>query len=194
MLAQSYRMKDMFGESIEAARRAIQLTPKNAEPHFFLADSLRLSGKAAEAKPEYEQYLALSDFESSTGEKVVNYWIRGFLIGGGRKKRAAQKDIWNDLRSLAYFGLGDCERLMKHPDAAIGFYETSLQFDPDDPLTHYALGRALTLKWAQADDRQPLPKAREHFQKVLELNQHLAEAKEARILINEIDAELKKSK
>ena len=193
MLAQSYRMKDMFPESIEAAQRAIELNPTNAEPHFFLADSLRLSGKPAAAKPEYLKYLALSDFESSTGEKVVNYWIRGFLIGRGKKRRAAQKDIWNDLRSLTYFGLGDSERLLKNPDEAIEYYNRALQLDANDPLTHYALGYTLTLKFAQTDSRAPLPLAREHFQKVLELNEHLAEADMARTYITEIDAELAKS-
>jgi tetratricopeptide (TPR) repeat protein len=192
MLAQAYRMKDMYPESIEAARRAIELTPANAEPHFFLADSLRLSGKPADAKPEYLKYLDLSDFESSTGEKVVNYWIRGFLIGRGKKSRAAQKDIWSDLRSLAYFGLGDSERLLKHPDDAIGYYTHSLKLDDKDPLTHYALGLALTLKFAQTDGREPLPQARAHFQKVLDLNENLAEAKQAREYITEIDAELAK--
>lgn len=192
MLAQSYRMKDMYAESIEAARRAIELNPSNAEPHFFLADSLRLSGKPAAAKPEYLQYLELSDFESSTGEKVVNYWIRGFLIGRGKKSRAAQKDIWSDLRSLAYFGLGDSERLLKQPDAAVGYYTQALKLDDKDPLTHYALGLALTLKFAQTDGREPLPQARAHFQKVVELNEHLAEAEQARAYITEIDAELAK--
>jgi tetratricopeptide (TPR) repeat protein len=193
MLAQSYRMKDMFPESIEAAKRAIELNPRNAEPHFFLADGLRLSGKPAAAKPEYLQYLDLSDFESSTGEKVVNYWIRGFLIGRGKKRRAAQKDIWNDLRSLTYFGLGDSERLLKNADQAIEYYRQALKLDPNDPLTHFALGYTFTLKFAQTDDREPLPQAREHFQKVLDLNEHLAEADKARIYISEIDAELAKS-
>jgi tetratricopeptide (TPR) repeat protein len=192
MLAQSYRMKDMFAESIEAANRAIDLNPGNAEPHFFLADSLRLSGKPAAARPEYLRYLDLSDFESSTGEKVVNYWIRGFLIGRGKKRRAAQKDIWNDLRSLTYFGLGDSERLLKNPDEAIAYYNQALKLDPNDPLTHYALGYTFTLKFAQTDSREPLPQAREHFKKVLELNEHLAEADMARTYITEIDAELAK--
>jgi tetratricopeptide (TPR) repeat protein len=192
MLAQSYRMKDMYAEAIEAARRAIELNPRNAEPHFFLADSLRLSGKPAAAKPEYLKYLELSDFESSTGEKVVNYWIRGFLIGRGKKSRASQKDIWSDLRSLTYFGLGDSDRLLKQPDAAIEYYSQSLKLDDKDPLTHYALGLALTLKFAQTDGREPLPQARAHFQKVLELNEHLAEAEQARTYITEIDAELAK--
>jgi tetratricopeptide (TPR) repeat protein len=114
------------------------------------------------------------------------------LIGRSKKRRAAQKDIWSDLRSLAYFGLSDCDRLLKQPDEAIQYYTQSLKLDDKDPLTHYALGLALTLKFAQTDGRGPLPEARAHFQKVLDLNENLAEAKQARLYISEIDAELAK--
>src|SRR5207245_2118523 len=34
LLAQAFRMKDAYKESIDAARRAIALTPGNAEAHF----------------------------------------------------------------------------------------------------------------------------------------------------------------
>ncbi len=187
MLAQSYRMKDMFPESIEAARRAIALTPQVAEPHFFLADSLRLSGDYAGAGPEYLEYLRLSQFESTAAGKVANYWIRGFLIGGGKKKRATQKDIWNDLRSLAYFGLGDCERLLSRPDGAIEYYRKALSFDKQDPKVHWGLGLAFTHKAELSGSLETLPEAREHFHAVIELNEHLAEAEQARKYIAKID-------
>jgi len=38
-------MKELYPDSIEAARKAIALTPTNAEANFWLAESLRLSGK-----------------------------------------------------------------------------------------------------------------------------------------------------
>jgi tetratricopeptide (TPR) repeat protein len=187
MLAQAYRMKEMYPESIEAARRAIDLDPTVGEPHFFLADSLRMSGKAAESKPEYEQYLKLSDFESSTTGKVFNYWLRGFLIGQGKKTRATQKDIWNDLRSLAYFGMGDAERLLSNPDAAIGHHRKSLELDAQDPKVHYALALAFTHKTELTGDTAHLPEALTHFRKVIELNEYLAEAEQARKYIAKID-------
>ena len=43
-------MKELYPDSIEAARKAIRLTPSNAEPHFWLAESLRLSGKFDESR------------------------------------------------------------------------------------------------------------------------------------------------
>ena len=47
--AQAYRTKQLYPQAIESARAAIKLAPAAAEPHMWLADSLRLSGKNAEA-------------------------------------------------------------------------------------------------------------------------------------------------
>ncbi len=70
LLAEAYRLKEAYPQSIEAARKAIQLTPNKAEAHFWLAESLRLSGKYGESENEYQQYLKLSDFDSKLGGPV----------------------------------------------------------------------------------------------------------------------------
>jgi tetratricopeptide (TPR) repeat protein len=62
--SQAYRLKEMYGQSVDSARRAIKLAPASAEPHLWLAESLRLTGKYDEARQEYEAYLKLSDFDS----------------------------------------------------------------------------------------------------------------------------------
>jgi tetratricopeptide (TPR) repeat protein len=188
LLAQAYRMKDMYAQSIEAARRAIKLAPNNAEAHFFLADSLRLSGRCGEASREYQKYLKLSDYESRAAGKVLNYWMRGFLIGGGKKKRATLSDIWRDLQSLAWFGLGDCERLASRPDPAIDYYLKSLSYDKEDPKVHWALGLAFTRKAELSGSLDTLPTARQHFRTMLQINEHVAEAEQARKYIAKIDA------
>ena len=100
----------------------------------------------------------------------------GFLAGIGKKKRAAQQDIWKDLRSLAYFGLGDCDRLQSRPDPAIENYQRALSFDPEDPLVHWGLGLAFTRKAELTGNPATLPTAREHFQTMLALNASLAQA------------------
>ena len=190
MLAQAYRMKGLYSESIESARIAIRQDPDIAEPHFFLADSLRLTDALEEARAEYQQYLRLSDFESSSAQKVLNYWVRGFLIGGGKKRQAGQKDIWNALRSRAYLGLGECERAEAKPDAAIAYYEKALALDKENPEIYWALGLALTRKAELTSDPDALRLARKHFLTVIELNEHLEEAMQARELIAKIDAYL----
>ena len=189
LLAQAYRMKDLYAESIDAAGKAIRLMPKNSEAHFWLAKSLRMSKKYEPARTEYLEYLRLSDFDSKLAGKM-NYYVLGFLAGLGKKKRAAQQDIWKDLRSLAYFGIGDCERLLSNPDAAIDYYLKSLSFDPEDPLVHYASGLAYYRKAEITQSAATLPEARNHFETMLKLNSDLAQAQTARKYIAAINATL----
>jgi len=192
LLAQAYRMKDLYPESIDAAGKAIRAMPKNAEAHFWLAESLRMSKKYEQARTEYLEYLRLSDFDSKLAGKM-NYYVLGFLAGLGKKKRAAQQDIWKDLRSLAYFGVGDCERLLSNPDAAIDYYLKSLSFDPEDPLVHYASGLAYYRKAEITQSAATLPEARKHFEAMLKLNSDLAQAQTARKYLAAINATLASS-
>jgi tetratricopeptide (TPR) repeat protein len=189
LLAQAYRMKDLYAESIDAAGKAIRLMPKNAEAHFWLAESLRMSQKYEQARSEYLEYLRLSDFDSKLAGKM-NYYVLGFLAGLGKKKRAAQQDIWKDMRSLAYFGVGDCERLLSNPDAAIDYYSRSLSLDPEDPLVHYASGLAYYRKAEITQSAATLPDARRHFEAMLKLNSDLAQAQTAKKYLAAINATL----
>ena len=179
MLAQAYRMKGLYPQSIESARKAMQLTPKNAEPHLWMADSLRLSGKFAEAKAEYSQYLELSDFDSHLAGQL-NYYVLGSLFGLGKKKRAGTHDIWSDLRSLAYFGLCDCERKMSNFDQAIGYCQRSLSYDPQDPYAHFALGVSYMRKANETNSVAELAPALKHLQEVVAINPDLDEAQFAK--------------
>ena len=190
LLAEAYRLKEVYPQSIEAARKAIQLTPNKAEAHFWLADSLRLSGQYDGAESEYQQYLKLSDFDSKLAGQL-NYYVLGSLMGMGKKKRAAQQDIWKDLRSLAYFGLCDAERKQSRFDQAITYCTKSLNYTADDPYAHLALGLALAKKAQQNGIVEMLPAARQHFVTMLALNSDLAEADLARKNIASIDAYLK---
>ncbi|PYT31178.1 MAG: hypothetical protein DMG57_06130 [Acidobacteria bacterium] len=190
LLAQAYRMKDAYPQSIEAAGKAIQLAPNNAEAHFWLAESLRLNGSYEEARKEYNTYLKLSDFDSKLAGQL-NYYVLGFLTGFGKKKRAAQQDIWKDLRSLAYFGLCDAERKQSHFDQAITYCEKALGYDSGDPYVHFALGLVLAKKAQQNGIVEMLPAARQHFVAMLNINGEMAEADLARKNIASIDAFLK---
>jgi len=190
LLAEAYRLKEAYPQSIESAQKAIELTPNKAEAHFWLAESLRLSGKYGDSESEYQEYLKLSDFDSKLAGQL-NYYVLGYLMGFGKKKRAAQQDIWKDMRSLAYFGLCDAERKQAHFDQAIAYCEKSLNYSADDPYVHLALGLALAKKAQQNGIVEMLPAARQHFATMLALNADLAEADLARKNIASIDAYLK---
>ena len=179
MLAQAYRFKALYGQSIEAAQKAIGLAPKSAEPHLWLGDSLRLSGKFADAGAEYDQYLKLSDFDSKLAGQL-NYYVLGSLFGFGRRKHAAQEDIWKDLRSLAYFGICDCQYQSKQYDSAIVACQKSLSYYRQDPYAHYDLGLAYMHKAQAPYSAAELDPALQHFQQVIAINPDLDQAKIAK--------------
>jgi tetratricopeptide (TPR) repeat protein len=217
LLAQAFRMKDLYTNSIESARKAISLKPNNAEAHFWLAESLRMRGdeisrdaspKGAriesegsrtpasdavvyfkQAETEYLEYLRLSDFDSKLLGKL-DFYVKGFLIGKGKKTRASQQDLWKDLRSLAYFGLGDCERLLRQPDPAIDYYQKSASYDPTDPLIYWGLGLAFSVKAEMTQTTEGLSEARAYFLKMLALNPDLTQAEKAKKYIARIDEAL----
>jgi tetratricopeptide (TPR) repeat protein len=192
MLAQAYRLKGLYPQSVEAAQKAVQLAPKSAEPHLWMADSLRLSNKYADAKAEYDRYLALSDFDSKLAGQL-NYYVLGSLFGLGKKKRAGTHDIWSDLRSLAYFGLCDCERKMSNFDLAIGYCQRSLTYDPQDPYAHFALGVSYMRKANETNSVAELAPALKHLQDVVAINPDLDEAQFAKKNIAAIQQAIKQT-
>ncbi|MGH9720245.1 MAG: caspase family protein [Bryobacteraceae bacterium] len=192
LLAQAFNMRDQYPQSIEAAHKAIAIAPHNAESHFWLAESLRRSGSYEESKKEYLQYLRLSNFDSKLLGKL-NYHIGGWIYGKAKKKRASQHDIWEDLRSLAYFGLCDAERKLNRFDAAIPYCQRSLAYDPDDALTHYVAGLAYAGKGNESNRIEDFSAARRHLQKMLAINPSLAEADYARKNLASIEALLRQN-
>jgi tetratricopeptide (TPR) repeat protein len=189
MLAQADRFKDLYPQSIEAARQAVQIAPKSAEPHLWMADSLRLSGQYPAAEAEYGDYLRLSDFNSKLAGQL-NYHILGSLFGLGKKKRAAEQDIWNDLRSLAYFGVCDCERKLSNFDSAIGYCVKSLTYYDRDPYAHYALALSYLHKAQAENETGDLDPALKHFRQVVAINPDMDEAKYAKQNIASIEKAL----
>jgi tetratricopeptide (TPR) repeat protein len=197
MRAQALFRKELFADAARSARQAIALREGDPEPHLWLAESLRMAPPAKPPQPvyqeafsEYVRYLELSDFDSKLAGKL-NYYVVGYLIGLGKKKRAAQEDIWKDLRSIAYAGMGDCKRLVGQPEQAVPFYERALHFDPTDPLIHFGLGLAFTGVFDATQRPEVLPPARSHFERMLALNPNLEESARARQYVAKIDSALK---
>ncbi len=191
LLSIAYARTGAFDQAVREAGEAVRLTPANAEAHFWLAESMRMSGKCKSAIPEYRDYLRLSDFDSKLAGKL-NYYVLGYLIGMGKKKRAAQHDIWMDLRNEANFGLCDCERLAKSFDEAIKFCQTALAYDAQDPFSHYALGVVFLEKYNAAGNAGLLAAAQPHFQAVIDFNQDSEEAAKSRKYLQNIGAVLQK--
>jgi tetratricopeptide (TPR) repeat protein len=179
LLAQAFTRKGAYGEGIKYAREAIRLNPGHGEAHFWLAEALRFNKQCPEAVTEYQQYLRLSDFDSKLAGKL-NYYVLGYLAGIGRKKRAAQTDIWRELQFMANFGLCDCERIGRRYEEATRWCQQALRLDPADLYAHYALGLIFTEKFNQSSSAGYLSAARTHFEKVIALNPETNEAERSR--------------
>jgi tetratricopeptide (TPR) repeat protein len=177
-MAQAYRLKGLYPQAIETAQRAIQLAPAIGEPHLWLGDSLRLSNREAESELEYEKYLKLTNFDPKLSGQL-NYYVIGSLIGFGRRHKAAERDVWKDLRSLAYFGLCDSEKRLKHYDTAIRFCQRSLSYSPQDPFSHYALGLCYMYRAQANQNVADLDLASEHLRQMIDINPDMDEAKNA---------------
>ena len=179
LLAQAFLRKGVFAEGeirkgalAEAqrfSRESIRLNAGHAEAHFYLAEGLRFSNQCPESRREYSEYLRLSDFDSKLAGKL-HYYALGYLIGIGKKKRAAQTDIWRELRSMAHFGLCDCARMSKEYDAAIRSCQHALSFDNSDLFAHYTLGITYAEKFNIQNSVGFLAAAKTHFETVVRLN------------------------
>jgi tetratricopeptide (TPR) repeat protein len=186
LLSQAFTRKEAYGEGEKFGREAVRINPGHAEAHFMLAEALRGGKKCDESKKEYETYLRLSDFDSKLAGKL-NYYMLGYLVGMGKKKRAAQTDIWRELQFMANFGLCDCDRMSQQFDSAIHHCQVALTQDPKDPIAHYDLAIAYSQKFNQTKSAGLLAAAKTHFETVVQLNPDMAEAEKAKKYIANID-------
>ena len=189
LLSQAYARKGDYADGKSAAENAIKLTPKNAEAHFWLAECLRQLHQPAPAESEYQAYLSLSNFDTGIAGQL-NYYLVGSLVGFGRKKRAAQTDIWRELRGQANLGLCDCEYLQKKFDSAITFCNTALTFIPKDLFANYRLGILYSEKFNQQNQLAYLAAAKTHFANVIAANPDANEAGRARKYVANINTVL----
>lgn len=201
LLSQAYFRKGAYDQAVQASKKAVELIPAKAEAHLWLGDSLRLyddglhsTTDVAQAENEYHRYLTLSDFDSKFLGKL-NYYASPFLLfTSGTKKRAAQTDIWKELRAQANFGLCDCEWLEKKYDSAIGYCAAALSYDPRDLYTHYRLGILYSEKFNILNAHATAPsgldllvEARKQFNSVITINSEVDQSTNSRKYIQNID-------
>jgi len=202
LLSQAYARQGDYKNGEAAAMRAVKAAPANGEAHFWLAECKRHLGDAANAEAEYKQYLQLTNFNSGAGGQV-NYYLAGFLLGMGKKHRAAEQDIWREQQGQANLGICDCEWMQKRNDAAIPYCLKALSLLPSDLWANYRLGliyveqanaRTQTGNGAPSKDASDvvtlLKEAKTRFSNVIAVNPDTDEAGRARQYISRIDSAL----
>lgn len=192
LLSQAYARKGDYEDGKTAALKAVALTPKNAESHFWLAECLRQLKQPIEAEREYQSYLALSNFDTGKAGQI-NYYVAGYLLGLGRKKRPTQADIWKELRGQADLGLCDAEWMEKKFDPAIADCQKALAYLPGDLFTNYRLGVLYSEKFNALKQIALLAAARTHFNAAIAANPNATEAERAKRYVANIDSVLAKA-
>jgi tetratricopeptide (TPR) repeat protein len=202
LLSQAYAREGDFKNGEAAAVRAVKATPGNGEAHFWLGECKRHRDDPANAEAEYRQYLQLTNFNSGAGGQV-NYYLAGFLLGMGKRHRAAEQDIWREQQGQAYLGICDCEWMQKRNDAAIPYCLKALSLLPSDLWANYRLG-LIYVEQANArtqaagnvhskdssDVVSLLKEAKTRFGNVIAANPDTDEASRARQYISRIDSAL----
>jgi tetratricopeptide (TPR) repeat protein len=187
--SQAFVRKGSYDQGVDSGRKAVQFTPSNAEAHLWFAEALRLSGNCPAALSEYNSYLSLSNFNSAIAGKL-NYYVLGSLIGFGKKKRAAQQDIWRELRAQANVGACDCQYLQKQFQGAEESCQRALAYAHDEPYANYRLGVVYAEEYNHGGSLDLLKEAKSHFDTVIRVNPDTDEAQRARKYIANIDAVL----
>jgi tetratricopeptide (TPR) repeat protein len=200
LLSQAYARQEDFKDCKATALRAVKATPGNGEAHFWLAECQRHLNEPANAEAEYRQYLQLTNFNSGVGGQL-NYYLAGFILGMGKKHRAAEQDIWRQQQGQANLGICDCEWMLKRNDAAIPYCQKALSLLPSDLWANYRLGliyveqaNARTQGTNDPKDTKDivglLNEAKVRFSNVIAANPDTDEASRARQYISRIDSAL----
>ena len=192
LLSQAYARKSSFQQGMDAAEKAVHFAPANGEAHFWLATCLRHLNQFAIAEQEYKNYLELTNYDSGKAGKV-SYYLLGYTLGVGKKRRAAQADIWRELRGEANLGICDCEALQKNFANALPYCQKALTYTPQDLWANYRLGTIYIEQSNLNASPALLSAAKTHFQQVIATNPDTEEAARARQYISKIDVALSTS-
>jgi tetratricopeptide (TPR) repeat protein len=191
--SQAFVRKGSYSQAVDAGEQAVKLTPANAEAHLWLGEALRRNSQCDRANNQYAAYISLSNFNSDFGGKL-NYYVLGSLLGAGTKKRAAQQDIWRELRAQAYEGICDCDWMGKRFDEAALQCHKALALVPQDLFANYRLGIVFTEQYNATGGAALLQEARQYFGAVIAINPDTDEAQRSRKYVAQIDSVLAQTK
>ena len=144
----------------------------------------------------------MTNFNSGAGGQV-NYYLAGFLLGMGKKHRAAEQDIWREQQGQANLGICDCEWMQEREMTPLSSYRLkALSLLPSDLWANYRLGLIYVEQANARTQRQRAPQRHGRGRKpaersqdrtcsnVIAVNPDTDEASRARQYISRIDSAL----
>lgn len=195
MMARAYWDKGAWLRSVESADRAIALQPSNAQAHLWRADALRhLAAEStdrqaqlayyADARQGYRSFLDLTNFSTGLGAKLAFHFIG---MGLGSRKHADRQGAYDSLRSAGFLGLCLSEQKVGNPLKARDYCKRALEHSPSDPIAFFLLGNVNRDLFNVKQSCSYLKEARSSYARMLELNPHLDESRNARNYVGQID-------
>lgn len=195
MMARAYWDKAAWSRAVESADQAIKLKPSNAQAHLWRADALRQLAAAstdskvqlslyADAREGYRSFLDLTNFSTGLGSKLAFHFIG---LGVGSRKHADRQDAYDSLRSAGFLGLCLSEQKVGNPLKARDYCKRALGHAPNDPIAYFLLGNVNRDLFNARPSCDYLKDARSSYARMLELNPHLDESKNARNYVGQID-------
>ena len=196
MLARAYWDKAAWARAVESANHAIKLKPSNAQAQLWRADAIRQLAAAstdpkgqlslyADAREGYRTFLDLTNFSTGLGSKLAFHFIG---LGVGSRRHADRQGAYDSLRSAGFLGLCLSEQKVGNPLKARDYCKRALGHAPNDPIAYFLLGNVNRDLFNVRQSCNYLKDARSNYAKMLELNPHLAESKNARNYVGQIDA------
>jgi tetratricopeptide (TPR) repeat protein len=195
MLARAYWDKAAWGRAVDSAEKAIAIKSSNAQAHLWKADSLRQMAAAstdktvqvslyADARTNYRTFLDLTNFSTGLGSKLAFHFIG---LGVGSRRHADRQGAYDSLRSAGFLGLCLSEQKVGNPLKARDYCKRALGHAPNDPIAYFLLGNVNRDLFNARQACSYLKDARTSYVKMLELNPHLDESKNARNYVGQID-------
>jgi tetratricopeptide (TPR) repeat protein len=202
MLARAYWDKAAWGRAVESADQAIALKSSNAQAHLWRADAIRQLAAAstdrtvqislyADARTGYRTFLDLTNFSTGLGSKLAFHFIG---LGVGTRRHADRQGAYDSLRSAGFLGLCLSEQKVGNPLKAREYCKRALGHSPNDPIAYFLLGNVNRDLFNARQACSYLKDARSSYAKMLAINPHLDESRNARNYVGQIDGLLPQTK
>ena len=188
MIARAYWDKGAWTDAAAWAGEAIEQNESNAQAHLWRADALRHTAAESDAGSDraglyrtagdgYRAFLKLTNFESSLGERLAFHFI-GFRAGG--RRHADREEAWRSLRTSGYLGLCITEQAAANPRRAREYCRRAVGYSDENPIAHFLLGNVNRDLFNVHQSCDYLSAAARSYTRMLEINEHLVEADNAR--------------